>query len=90
MLALPEEYGGINASPVVQLIFNEVAGYYKAPGVDVFGVKMIGPVIHAMGNDEQKKEHLGKIARGEVFWCQGWSEPDAGSAGPGEPATEGA
>lgn len=79
MLTLPEEYGGINASPVVQMIFNEVAGYYRAPGVDVFGVKMIGPVIHAMGNEEQKKEHLEKIARGQVFWCQGWSEPDAGS-----------
>ena len=79
MLPLPEEYGGLKASPVVQLIFNEVAGYYKAPGVDVFGVKMIGPVIHALGDEEQKKEHLGPISRGEIFWCQGWSEPDAGS-----------
>ena len=79
MLPLPEEYGGLKASPVVQMIFNEVAGYYKAPGVDVFGVKMIGPVIHALGDEEQKKEHLGPIARGEIFWCQGWSEPDAGS-----------
>ena len=79
MLPLPEEYGGLKASPVVQMIFNEAAGYYKAPGVDVFGVKMIGPVIHALGDEEQKKEHLGPIARGEIFWCQGWSEPDAGS-----------
>jgi alkylation response protein AidB-like acyl-CoA dehydrogenase len=79
MLPLPEKYGGLNASPVVQMIFNETAGYYRAPGVDVFGVKMIGPVIHAMGNEEQKKAHLAPIARGEIFWCQGWSEPDAGS-----------
>ena len=79
MLPLPEEYGGLKASPVVQMIFNEVAGYYKAPGVDVFGVKMIGPVIHALGDEGQKKEHLGPISRGEIFWCQGWSEPDAGS-----------
>jgi alkylation response protein AidB-like acyl-CoA dehydrogenase len=79
MLSLPEEYGGLNASPVVQMVFNEVAGYHKAPGVDVFGVKMIGPVIYMMGNEEQKKEHLKPIARGEIFWCQGWSEPDAGS-----------
>jgi alkylation response protein AidB-like acyl-CoA dehydrogenase len=79
MLPLPEKYGGLNASPVVQMIFNETAGYYRAPGVDVFGVKMIGPVIHAMGNEEQKKAHLMPIAKGELFWCQGWSEPDAGS-----------
>ena len=79
MMALPEEYGGLNASPIVQMIFNETAGYYRAPGVDVFGVKMIGPVIHAMGNKEQKQAHLMPIARGEIFWCQGWSEPDAGS-----------
>lgn len=79
MLTLPEKYGGLNASPVVQMLFNETAGYYRAPGVDVFGVKMIGPVIHAMGNEEQKESHLMPIVRGEVFWCQGWSEPDAGS-----------
>ena len=79
MLTLPREYGGLGASPVVQMIFNDAAGYYRAPGVDVFGVKMIGPVINAMGNEEQKREHLKPIARGEVFWCQGWSEPDAGS-----------
>jgi len=79
MLPLSEKYGGLNASPVVQMIFNETAGYYRAPGVDVFGVKMIGPVIHAMGDEEQKKAHLMPIARGEIFWCQGWSEPDAGS-----------
>jgi alkylation response protein AidB-like acyl-CoA dehydrogenase len=79
MLPLPETYGGLSASPIVQMIFNETAGYFRAPGVDVFGVKMIGPVIHAMGNEEQKKTHLMPIAKGEVFWCQGWSEPDAGS-----------
>jgi alkylation response protein AidB-like acyl-CoA dehydrogenase len=79
MQTLPAEYGGLGASPVVQMIFNDMAGYYKAPGVDVFGVKMIGPVINAMGTESQKKEHLKPIARGEVFWCQGWSEPDAGS-----------
>ena len=78
-LAWPEEYGGLNASSTEQMIFNEVAGYYKAPGVEVFGVKMIGPVIYHLGNEEQKKEHLKPIAKGETFWCQGWSEPDAGS-----------
>jgi alkylation response protein AidB-like acyl-CoA dehydrogenase len=79
LMTLPEEYGGLNTSPVVQMIFEEVAGQHRAPGVDIFGVKMIGPVIYFMGNEEQKERHLKPIARGEIFWCQGWSETDAGS-----------
>lgn len=78
-LAWPEKYGGLNASPTMQMLFNEIAGYYKAPGVDFIGVKMMGPVIYEMGSEEQKEAHLAPIARGERFWCQGWSEPDAGS-----------
>lgn len=77
--AWPKEYGGQNASPIEQMIFAEVAEYYQAPGVDVFGVRMIGPTILALGTAEQKKEHLPPIARGEIMWCQGWSEPNAGS-----------
>ncbi len=78
-LAWLEKYGGLNASPTAQMIFNEVAGYYKAPGIDMVGVKMMGPVIYMLGSEEQKEEHLKPISRGERFWCQGWSEPDAGS-----------
>jgi alkylation response protein AidB-like acyl-CoA dehydrogenase len=78
-LAWPEEYGGLNVSPTAQMVFNEIAGYYRAPGVDLVGVKMMGPVIYELGTGEHKKEHLRPIARGERFWCQGWSEPDAGS-----------
>ncbi|MFC1821741.1 acyl-CoA dehydrogenase family protein [Thermodesulfobacteriota bacterium] len=78
-LSWPEVYGGLNASPTSQMLFNELAGYYKVPGVDMVGVKMMGPVIYLLGTEEQKKEHLKPIARGERFWCQGWSEPDAGS-----------
>ncbi|MCA9854694.1 MAG: acyl-CoA dehydrogenase family protein, partial [Dehalococcoidia bacterium] len=44
-----------------------------------FGVMMIGPTIIEHGTEEQKEEHLGKILRGEVIWCQGYSEPGAGS-----------
>ena len=78
-VAVPKSYGGQDASPVEQAIFNEVAGYYKAPGIDIFGVRMLGPAVLVWGTEEQKKEYLLPIARGEVMWCQGWSEPNAGS-----------
>ena len=54
-------------------------GYHGAPGIDIFGVGLLGPTLLAVGNEEQKKEQLPLIARSERFWCQGWSEPDAGS-----------
>ena len=75
----PKEYGGSNATIMEQLIFSDVIGYYCAPGVDPLGIGMIGPTLLAMGNDQQKKEHLPPIAKAEKFWCQGWSEPNAGS-----------
>lgn len=75
----PKEYGGHNASPMDQLVFNEVAGYYKSPGIDPQGTRMIGQMILLMGTEDQKQEHLPPIARGEIMWCQGWSEPNAGS-----------
>ena len=77
--AWPKEYGGQDAPIIEQLIFSEVVGYHNAPGVDMFGIGMIGPTLLAMGNDEQKKEHVIPIAKGEKFWCQLWSEPNAGS-----------
>ncbi|MFA5367458.1 MAG: acyl-CoA dehydrogenase family protein, partial [Dehalococcoidia bacterium] len=60
-------------------IFSDSIGYYCAPGVDPLGIGMIGPTLLALGNEEQKKEHLPPIAKAEKFWCQGWSEPNAGS-----------
>jgi len=75
----PAEYGGCNAPMMEQLIFSDVIGYYGAPGVDPLGVGMIGPTLLAVGSEEQKQEHLPPIARAERFWCQGWSEPNAGS-----------
>ena len=44
-----------------------------------FGLTMIGPTLLAFGNEEQKREHLPRITRGEIRWCQGYSEPEAGS-----------
>lgn len=78
-LSWPKQYGGLGRSHMEQLIFNEEVSYNGVPGVDIFGVGMIGPTLIAHGSEEQKKEHLGYIARGERFWCQGFSEPNAGS-----------
>ena len=76
--AWPKEYGGQDAPIIEQLIFSDCAGYHLAPGVDLFGIGMIGPTLLAVGSEEQKKEHLVPISKGERFWCQLWSEPDAG------------
>lgn len=78
-MAWPEEYGGRNASIIDQLIFGEVRAYYRAPGVDVQGVGMLAPTLLVAGTEEQKQRFLPPIAAGEVHWCQGWSEPNAGS-----------
>lgn len=78
-MAWPKEYGGGNASIMEQIIFNEVREKYNAPGIDIMGVVMFAPSVMIGGTDEQKRRILPKIAGGEVVYCQGWSEPDAGS-----------
>ena len=75
----PEEYGGQDASPVRSAIYNEELAYLRAPGRDIFGVRMLGPTLMIHGSDEQKQTHLPPIARGEIQWCQGYSEPESGS-----------
>jgi alkylation response protein AidB-like acyl-CoA dehydrogenase len=79
--AWPKQYGGLGASIYEQMIFNEEFGYHGAPdtGTRGFGVGMIGPTLIIHGNEEQKSEHLPKITSGEAIWCQGYSEPGAGS-----------
>jgi len=78
-MAWPEEYGGRNASIIDQLIFSEVRAYYRTPGIDVQGIGMLAPTLIVAGTEEQKQKFLPPIAAGEVHWCQGWSEPNAGS-----------
>lgn len=78
-LSWPKKYGGAEASPLTQLILNEELAYYQVPGRDVFGTGMMGPMLMRWGTDEQKSYHLPRVARGEVQWCQGFSEPGAGS-----------
>jgi alkylation response protein AidB-like acyl-CoA dehydrogenase len=75
----PKEYGGQAAPIMEQLLFSAAKAYYRAPGVDVQGVGMLAPTLLASGNEEQKRQHLPPIAHGEIMWCQGWSEPNAGS-----------
>jgi alkylation response protein AidB-like acyl-CoA dehydrogenase len=78
--AWPREYGGMEASPALQLVYNEEMGYHRAPiGSIVQAVGIIGPAILFFGTEEQKRQHLLPITAGETVWCQGFSEPEAGS-----------
>jgi len=75
----PKEYGGADAPLTEQYIFSDVQGYNLGAGVDPMGVLMLAPALVMWGTHEQKKEHLLPMARGERFWAQLWSEPNAGS-----------
>jgi len=78
--AWPKEYGGMEASPALQLVYNEEMGYQRAPiGSVIQAVGYIGPAILFFGTEEQKKQHLPPITAGETVWTQGFSEPEAGS-----------
>lgn len=76
----PREYGGAGlTSAQAQVLTRELAaGRYRSP-LDSFGIWMLGPVLLEYADDEQKKEHLPKIVQGQIRWCQGYSEPGAGS-----------
>jgi len=79
-LAWPKEYGGGGASYTHQAIFlEEMARAEAPPHVGVIGLGMAGPTIMAHGTEEQKQRHLEKILSAEEIWCQGFSEPGAGS-----------
>ena len=75
----PVEHGGTGWSPAQRYIFEEEMGRANAPRIIPFGPKMVGPVIYTFGTEEQKGKYLPPIARNETWWCQGYSEPDAGS-----------
>ena len=76
----PKEYGGGGLDKAeVKILYQEMAHIGARRPLDSFGISMLGPALLHFGTEEQKREHLPKIVRGEIRWCQGYSEPNAGS-----------
>src|SRR5271165_5574608 len=79
-IAWAKEYGGRGATLMEQVIFTEEMARAGAPNLaNVLGLSLIGPTIIAYGTDAQKKRYLAKILSADEIWCQGFSEPNAGS-----------
>src|SRR5271163_1341455 len=78
-LSWPKEYGGQAMDPVRQAIVNEEMVRARAPGAVGGGIPMLGPTLITWGTAEQKERYLPKVLTGEEIWCQGYSEPGAGS-----------
>jgi alkylation response protein AidB-like acyl-CoA dehydrogenase len=77
--AWPREFGGLALGVRDQAIFNEVLAYHRIPGPDFIAINYVGPTLMLYGTDPQKRRFLPAIVRGEEIWCQGYSEPGAGS-----------
>jgi acyl-CoA dehydrogenase len=76
----PKDYGGGGLSrEEAKVLAQEMRRIRARPPLSSFGIWMLGPALLKYGNEAQKREHLPKIARGEIRWCQGYSEPGAGS-----------
>ena len=75
----PKEFGGTGWSQIQKHIFANEMGLIGAPEPVPFGMKMVAPIIMAYGSDEQKARFLPDILESNVWWCQGYSEPNAGS-----------
>lgn len=75
----PEEYGGMDASPVEQVILLEESARIGAPDYPTQGLNQIGPILQRFGSPAQKTYHLPRIFNGDTVWCQGYSEPNSGS-----------
>jgi len=77
--AWPTEYGGRGLTPYEQFALYEELGLALAPRLTTISVDLVGPVLILYGSDEQRAEHLPAIANDAAVWCQGFSEPEAGS-----------
>ncbi len=76
----PKAYGGGGLSPAETKVLREELRRIRARNpLNSFGISMLGPALLKYGTEAQKLEHLPKIARGDIRWCQGYSEPNAGS-----------
>ena len=76
----PSEYGGGGLDKDQAVVLGEELARINArPALTSFGISMLGPVLLEYGNHQQKLEHIPKIVRGEIRWCQGYSEPGSGS-----------
>jgi len=79
-VAWPRAYGGQGATLVEQFIVNEELGRVAAPeGVNILGIELAGPILLAAGTEAQKRQHVPAILSADTLWCQGFSEPGAGS-----------
>ena len=79
-ISWPQQYGGRGAALMEQAIFQEELARANAPQlIGTIGLSLVGPTIIAMGTEEQKERYLAPILSGEEIWCQGFSEPNAGS-----------
>ncbi|MCG5431090.1 acyl-CoA dehydrogenase family protein [Mycobacterium sp. MYCO198283] len=79
-MAWPAEFGGRGASVWEQTVVREEMWAHHEPrGAQYMGVNWVGPIIMRHGTEAQRRQHLPPIARGEVIWCQGFSEPESGS-----------
>ena len=77
--AWPREYGGQGLDYMKQVVLSEELAYRRAPNTALIGVTYAGPTVIVYGNEEQKQQFLPGITSGEIVWCQGYSEPNAGS-----------
>ena len=75
----PIQFGGTGWDPIRQYIFEEEHAAAGGPRLLSFGLRMVGPVIMAFGSPEQQSRYLPKILSADEWWCQGYSEPGAGS-----------
>jgi alkylation response protein AidB-like acyl-CoA dehydrogenase len=78
-MSWPTQFGGTGWNAVQQYIFEEEAALAGSPRLMPFGLKMVAPVLMAFGSKEQQQRFLPKIISGDEWWCQGYSEPGAGS-----------
>lgn len=79
-IAWPKQYGGRNATLMEEIVYQQEMVRVKAPPlINYVGLHMVAPTLMQIGTEEQKEKYIEKIITGEEVWCQGYSEPNAGS-----------